>query len=143
MLVVPRYKPSGETKVPTPMRSRMTDSIQRLWPGLAVAAVAYVVAGGRFDARAGRQALSALLITVCLGVPLFWLFRVSIRWLAFWSRAKGYGATAVGITLSFALLITLVHFVPRPIGLGCLPLGLIGGIYGSLEAKDRSLEHRS
>lgn len=124
-------------------RARLLNWTIRLLPGLTVATAIYIASGGRFHAHDGRQALSALLICVCLGLPLFWLFRVGIRWLAFWSHVRGYGATAVGVLLSFALLIALAHVVPRPIGFGCMPLGLIGGICGSLEAKDKSLERRA
>lgn len=121
-------------------RIKWQDWLWRVGPGFVIAAATYVAAGGRFNTQSGKQALYALLIIICFGMPLFWVFRVGIRWLAFQSRAKGYWATAVGIVLSFALLIALMRVLPRAIGLGCMPLGLIGGIAGSLEAKDQSVK---
>ena len=117
--------------------SKLHEWTQKLWPTAALSLLMYVMLGGRFDAQAGRQALFVLAIGLSCGVPLFWLFRVSICRLAFWSQAKGYGATAVGIILSFALLIALALVIPKRIGLVCLPFGLLGGIRGSLEAKDK------
>ncbi len=77
-----------------------------------------------------------------LGAPMFWVFRIVIRDLAYYSFARGYYATFVGVVLAITILIGLVQLIPMQIGLFCLPLGLIGGIVGSLEAKDMSLERR-
>ena len=120
-----------------PKLSKLHEWTQKLWPMAALSLLMYVMLGGRFGAQAGRQALFVLAVGLSCGVPLLWLFRVIICRLAFWSQARGYGATTVGIILSFTLLVALALVIPARIGMACLPLGLLGGIRGSLEAKDK------
>lgn len=124
-------------------RQRWRDRATSLLLSTAVALVVYFLSGGKFSAQEGRQAVWALGMMVLLGFPLFCLFRVVIRWLAFWTRAKGYWATAIGIAVTLCLVVGLAYLIPKNIGMGCLPLGLVGGMFGALEAKDRSLVHKA
>jgi hypothetical protein len=119
----------------------LRERLRRFWPTFvassAISIVIFVVGRGKLDVATGRQAILALVNCVFLGLPLFWLFRVSIRFLAFWSQAKGYLATTVGMTLCFAFVIASANAVPKQIGMACVPLGFLGGVLGSLEAKDK------
>jgi hypothetical protein len=129
---------ADQTQPSKPQR-RWRDRAKSLLLSTALGLVIYLLTGGKLDAQAGRQLLSVLLLIVFLGLPLFRLFRLAIGWLSFRTGAKGYWATAIGLALNFALLAGLVYLIPRNIGVVCLPLGLLGGIAGALEAKDRSL----
>jgi hypothetical protein len=92
---------------------------------------------GRFGLRDLGEALWGAGGVILLGLPLSTLVRVIVRSIVGLSRARGSAATALGVALTFALVVPLVYVFPIRIGVGCLPLGLIGGIIGALEAKDR------
>lgn len=132
---------ADETQPSEPQRRRR-DRAKSFAFSIALALAIYLLTGGTFNARAGRQMLSVLLLIVFLGLPLFRLFRLTIGWLSFRTRAKGHWATTIGVALTFAFVIGLAYLIPRNIGVACLPLGLMGGIAGALEAKDRSPARR-
>lgn len=113
-----------------------------MWLPLLLNFGLYLLVGGRFRAQDGREMAWTFFLVVTLGLPVFCLFRVVVRRLAFWSRVPSYGAAAVGVVLTLVFLIGLAHLIPKRIGMGCLPMGLLGGIAGALEAKDRREAYR-